>query len=411
MSELSSRASAEIELVNEHGTNNYGPLPVVLAEGKGAWVTDVDGKRYLDAVMAYSAANFGHSNDKFIDIACAQMRKLDVTSRAFYATGFGEFAEAITKLSGLDRVLMMNTGAEANETAIKAARKWGYKVKGVAADQAKIIVMHGNFHGRTTTIMSFSDDENARDGFGPFTPGFVKVPFGDADAIEAAIDDNTVAVLLEPIQGEGGVVVPPEGYLKRVREITQRANVLMICDEVQTGMGRTGTPFRFQAEGILPDMVTCAKSLSAGLYPVSAVLGSDEVMSVFTPGTHGSTFGGNPVATALGKAVCDELATGRWQAHAEELHPVLFDGLRALLGRGLTEVRGVALWAGVDIDLAIGTAAEVVAELIERGILIKNTRPQSIRVALPIVVSREELELFVREFTAVIERRWNERQA
>lgn len=250
---------------------------------------------------------------------------------------------------------MMNTGAEANETAIKAARKWGYKVKGVAADQAKIIVMHGNFHGRTTTIMSFSDDENARDGFGPFTPGFVKVPFGDADAIEVAIDDNTVAVLLEPIQGEGGVVVPPEGYLKRVREITQRNNVLMICDEVQTGMGRTGTPFRFQVEGILPDIVTCAKSLSAGLYPVSAVLGSNEVMAVFTPGTHGSTFGGNPVATALGKAVCDELATGKWQAHAEELHPVLFDGLRALLGRGLTEVRGVALWAGVDIDPTAGT--------------------------------------------------------
>ncbi|RRJ85964.1 ornithine--oxo-acid transaminase [Gulosibacter macacae] len=410
MTELSQRARAEIDTAARYGTSNYNPMPLVLVEGKGAWVTDVDGKRYLDAVSAFSATNFGHANEQFIEVAIGQMRKLELTSRSVHAEGFGKFAEAITKLSGMDRVLMMNTGAEANETAIKAARKWGYKVKGIPENQAKIIAMHGNFHGRTTTIMSFSDDENARDGFGPFTPGFELVNYNDIEALEAAIDDNTAAVILEPIQGEGGVIVPDEGYLKAVRELTRERNVLMICDEVQTGMGRTGTTFRFQAEEILPDLVTVAKSLSAGLVPVSAVLGSNEVMAVFTPGTHGSTFGGNPVAVALATAVCEELATGKWQQQNQELHPVLFDGLRALVGRGLTDVRGAGLWVGVDIDPAIGTAPDVVNDLIERGVLIKNTRPQSIRIALPIIANREEIELLVREMTAVIEARWAARE-
>ena len=405
MTELSARAAAEIETAAKYGTANYAPLPVVLAEGSGSWVVDVDGNKYLDAVSAYSATNFGHANERFIEVAIGQMRRLENVSRALHAEGFGAFAKAITELSGLDRVLVMNTGAEANETAIKAARKWGYKVKGVPEGQAKIIAMHGNFHGRTTTIMSFSDDENARDGFGPFTPGFELVDYNDVEALEAAIDENTVAVLLEPIQGESGVRVPDEGYLRAVRELTQRRGVLMICDEVQTGMGRTGTSFRFQAEGIVPDLVTVAKSLGAGLIPISAVLGSDEVMAVFTPGTHGSTFGGNPVAVAVGKAVCDELATGRWQESNAELHPVLFEPLRALVGRGLTEVRGAGLWAGVDIDPAIGTAPEICEDLLARGVLTKNVRPQTIRLALPITASRDEVELLAREFVAVIEER------
>lgn len=410
MTELSARAQREIDTAAKYGTANYGPLPVVLERGKGSWVWDVDGKQYLDAVSAYSATNFGHANEQFIKVATEQMGRLEIVSRAFHAEGFGAFAEAITALSGLDRVLCMNTGAEANETAIKAARKWGYKVKGVPEGQAKIIAMHGNFHGRTTTIMSFSDDANARDGFGPFTPGFELVDYNDIDALRTAIDDTTVAVILEPIQGEGGVRIPDAGYLKAVRELTRERNVLMICDEVQTGMGRTGTTFRYQAEGILPDLVTTAKSLSAGLYPVSAVLGRAEVMDVFTPGTHGSTFGGNPVAVALGKAVCDELATGTWQTSNAELHPLLADGFGALVGRGLTDVRCVGLWTGVDIDPAIGTAPEIVNELIERGVLIKNVRPQTIRMALPITANRDEVELLVREFTAVVERRWDARE-
>ena len=402
MTALSARAAAEISTAAKYGTANYAPLPVVLAEGKGSWVVDVDGNRYLDAVSAYSATNFGHANEQFIEVAIDQMRRLEIVSRALHAEGFGAFAKAITELSGLDRVLVMNTGAEANETAIKAARKWGYKVKGVPEGQAKIIAMHGNFHGRTTTIMSFSDDENARDGFGPFTPGFEVVDYNDIAALEAAIDENTVAVLLEPIQGEAGVRVPDEGYLRAVREVTERNNVLMICDEVQTGMGRTGTTFRFQAEGILPDLVTTAKSLGAGLIPISAVLGRDEVMAVFTPGTHGSTFGGNPVAVAIGKAVCDLLATGELQAANQELHPVLFEPLRALVGRGLVEVRGAGRWAGIDIDPAIGTAPEICEDLLARGVLAKNVRPHTIRLALPITATRDEVELLARELGAVV---------
>ncbi|SJM55149.1 ornithine--oxo-acid transaminase [Gulosibacter sp. 10] len=403
---VSQRAQTEIGKVRDYSANNYAPLPLVVESAKGAWITDVDGKRYLDCLSAFSSTTFGHAYEPFLEVLRAQTEKISIASRAVYVEGFGDFAESLAKLAGKEMILAMNTGAEANETAIKIARKWGYRVKGVEEGKAKIIGAEGNFHGRTTTMISLSNDEKARADYGPFTPGFELVPFNDAEAIRAAIDEHTVAVILEPIQGEAGVSVPDEGYLQAVREITREHDVLLILDEVQTGFGRTGTTFRFEAEGVDPDLITVAKALGGGIMPVSAVIGDEDVMGVLTPGTHGSTFGGNPLAAAIGKAVVDELATGRWQRHSQELHPVLFDGLRALEGRGVTAVRGAGLWAGVDINPAIGTAHDVCMDLIERGILAKDAKPATLRLAPPFVVTREEIDLLVREFTAAIEARW-----
>ena len=407
---VSPRANDEITKVKGHSANNYAPLDLVLDSAEGAWITDVDGKRYLDCLSAYSATTFGHAYPKFIEVLREQTSKISIASRAVYVEGFGDFAEALANLAGKDMILAMNTGAEANETAIKIARKWGYRVKGVPADQAKIIGAEGNFHGRTTTMISLSDDELARADYGPFTPGFELVPYNDAEAIRNAIDENTVAVILEPIQGEAGIAVPDEGYLAQVREITREHNVLLILDEVQTGMGRTGTTFRFQAEGIEPDLITTAKALGGGILPVSAVIGNKDVLGVLEPGTHGSTFGGNPLAAAIGKAVVDELATGKWQQNSQDLHPVLFEPLRALLGRGVTEVRGAGLWAGVDIDPKIGSAHDVCEDLLEKGILAKDTRGKTVRLAPPFIVSREEVEQITRAFTEVIDARWQAAQ-
>ncbi len=392
-----------IALENEHAAHNYHPLPVVVATGDGAWVTDVDGKRYLDCLAAYSAVNFGHSNPVLLDAARAQLGRITLTSRAFHNDQLGPFVTALAKLAGKDMVLPMNTGAEAVESAVKVARAWGYRVKGVAAGMANIIVAGENFHGRTTTIISFSDDESARTDFGPFTPGFRTVPYGDAAALEAAIDENTVAVLLEPIQGEAGIVVPPADYLPAVREITTRHNVLFIADEIQSGLGRTGATFACDLVGVVPDLYLLGKALGGGIVPVSAVVGDTDVLGVLRPGEHGSTFGGNPLAAAVGLAVVELLSTGEYQERARVLGARLHDGLLGLVGHGVVAVRGAGLWAGIDIDPALASGRAVCEALLERGVLAKDTHGSTVRLAPPIVVSADDIDWAVAQLAAVLE--------
>jgi len=347
--------------------NNYHPLAVVIAEGHGAWVTDVEGKRYLDALAGYSALNFGHGHPVLLAAAQAQLARVTLTSRAFHNDQLGPFCRDLAALCGMDLVLPMNTGAEAVETAIKVARKWGYDVKGVPDGLANIIVADGNFHGRTTTIVSFSTDEGARAGFGPFTPGFTIVPYGDAEALRAAVTPHTVAVLIEPIQGEGGVVIPPADYLPAVRALCTEQNVLFIADEIQSGLGRTGTTFACELEGVAPDMYILGKALGGGIVPVSAVVSSHEILGVIRPGNHGSTFGGNPLAAAVGRAVVTMLATGEYQARAKVLGEQLRRRLEALVGHGVLTVRTRGLWAGVDIDPALMTGREMCERLMAKG--------------------------------------------
>ena len=387
---------------NEHTAHNYHPLPVVIASGDGAWVTDITGKRYLDCLAAYSAVNFGHSNPVLLDAARAQLGRITLTSRAFHNDQLGPFVTALAKLAGKDMVLPMNTGAEAVESGIKVARAWGYRVKGVAADQANIIVAAGNFHGRTTTIISFSDDDSARADFGPFTPGFRTVPYGDAAALEAAIDENTVAVLLEPIQGEAGIVVPPADYLPRVREISSRHNVLFIADEIQSGLGRTGATFAADLVGVVPDLYLLGKALGGGIVPVSAVVGNADILGVLRPGEHGSTFGGNPLAAAVGLAVVTLLATGEYQQRARELGGHLHERLLGLVGHGVLAVRGAGLWAGIDIDPALASGRAVSEALLKRGVLAKDTHGSTIRLAPPLVVSAGDLDWAVDQLAAVL---------
>lgn len=396
------RTTAEIDRVERHAAHNYHPLPVVVAEASGARVTDVDGRSYLDCLAAYSAVNFGHGNPRLIAAAKAQLDRVTLTSRAFHSATLGPFVEELAQLAGKDMVLPMNTGAEAVESGIKVARRWAYRVKGVPADQAQIIVAEGNFHGRTTTIVSFSDDPDARADFGPFTPGFVHVPYGDADAIAAAITPNTAAVLLEPIQGEAGVLIPPDDYLPRVREITDAANVLMIADEIQSGLGRTGETFRCDAVGVVPDMYLLGKALGGGIVPVSAVVADSDVLGVLTPGSHGSTFGGNPLAAAVGLEVVRMLADGTLQARARELGERLQRGLDKLVGHGVTEVRRAGLWAGIDINPAVGTARDVCLRLMDAGVLAKDTHGQTVRLAPPIVIDEDDIDLLIERFGAAV---------
>ncbi|CAN5345670.1 ornithine--oxo-acid transaminase [soil metagenome] len=382
--------------------HNYHPLDVVVESGEGAWVTDVTGRRYLDCLAAYSAVNFGHGHPGLIAAAKAQLDRITLTSRAFHNDRLGPFAEALAKLAGKDMVLPMNTGAEAVESAIKVARAWGYRVKGVPAGKATIIVADGNFHGRTTTIISFSNDEQARADFGPFTPGFVSVPYGDAAALEAAIDENTVAVLLEPIQGEAGIVVPPAEYLPAVRALTSKHNVLFIADEIQSGLGRTGSTFACDLLGVVPDLYLLGKALGGGIVPVSAVVGNSDILGVLQPGEHGSTFGGNPLASAVGLAVVELLATGEMQERARMLGERLQASLRLPIGHGVVAVRGAGLWAGVDIDPALATGRRVCELLAERGVLAKDTHGSTIRFAPPIVVAPEDLDWAVDQLEAVL---------
>jgi ornithine--oxo-acid transaminase len=391
-----------ISLAEQWIAANYHPLPVVISHAEGAWVTDVEGRRYLDALAGYSALNFGHLHPALIDAAKAQLERLTLTSRAFHSDQLGPFCRDLAALAGKELVLPMNTGAEAVETAIKTARKWGYLVKGVPDGHARIIVMGGNFHGRTTTIISFSDDPVARDHYGPYTPGFDRVPYGDADALEAAITDDTVAVLLEPIQGEGGVVLPPEGFLRRVREITSRHHVLLLADEIQSGLGRTGTTFACDLEDVVPDMYILGKALGGGIVPVSAVVANRDVLGVIRPGSHGSTFGGNPLGAAVGIAVVRLLSTGEYQQRAAQLGKVLADGLARLVGHGVKDVRVRGLWAGVDIDPALMTGREACERLLDQGVLVKDTHGSTIRLAPPLVIEESEVNLLVDRFAEIL---------
>ncbi len=398
-------AVAEAERWTAH---NYHPLPVVVADADGAWVTDVDGKRYLDCLAGYSALNFGHRHPALVDSARKQLEHVTLTSRAFLHDQFGPFCRALAELCNmtepLDKTmtLPMNTGAEAVETAIKVSRKWGYKVKGVPDGQATIIVAADNFHGRTTTIISFSTDPDAKADYGPYTPGFRIVPYGDLDAMRAAIDETTVAVLIEPIQGEAGVLVPPLGYLPGVRELCTQSNVLFLADEIQSGLGRTGETFACDHEGAVPDMYVLGKALGGGIIPVSAVVSRADVLGVLRPGEHGSTFGGNPLACAVGIAVVDLLRTGEFQERAREVGAVLHSRLNGLIGKGITAVRGRGLWAGVDIDPALMTGREACERLMVAGVLAKDTHGSTIRLAPPLVVTEDEINFAVDRLAEVL---------
>ena len=404
MTETLSRSARQIKLTETFAAHNYDPLPVVASHGDGSWVTDVDGRRYLDCLAAYSALNFGHRHPALIEAARAQLDRLTLTSRAFYNDQLGPFCRDLAALAGMECVLPMNTGAEAVETAIKVARRWGYDVKGVPEEDAQIVVMTNNFHGRTTTVISFSNDHTARRGFGPFTPGFVAVPFGDAQALAGAITPRTVAVLLEPVQGEAGVFVPPPGYLVAVRRICTDNRVLFLADEIQSGLGRCGTTFACQREDVVPDVYMLGKALGGGIVPVSAVLSRNDVMGVITPGSHGSTFGGNPLAVAVGHAVVGLLETGEFQERARVLGERLRSRLEPLVGsRGVTEVRTVGLWAGVDLDPAVLSGRQAADGLAQRGVLAKETHDVTIRFAPPLVITEEELDWMLDQFEAVLD--------
>ncbi|WP_330316929.1 ornithine--oxo-acid transaminase [Streptomyces platensis] len=393
-----------IAAAEAHSAHNYHPLPVVVATAEGAWVTDVEGRRYLDMLAGYSALNFGHGNRRLLDAAKAQLERVTLTSRAFHHDRFADFCTQLAELCGMELVLPMNTGAEAVETAVKTARKWGYKIKGVPDGRAKIIVADNNFHGRTTTIVSFSTDPEARADFGPYTPGFEIVPYGDLAALEAAVDADTVAVLLEPIQGEAGVLVPPPGYLAGVRELTRSRNVLFIADEIQSGLGRTGRTFACEHEGVVPDMYVLGKALGGGVVPVSAVVSSREVLGVFAPGEHGSTFGGNPLACAVALEVIAMLRTGEFQQQAMELGEHLHSELGLLVGGGAVDaVRSRGLWAGVDINPSRGTGRQISEQLMARGVLVKDTHGSTIRIAPPLVISKEDLDWGLDQLRGVLE--------
>ncbi len=391
-----------ITLENIYAAANYRPLPVVLARGEGVWLWDDAGRRYLDMMSAYSAVSFGHANPVLLRALTQQAARLAVTSRAFHTDRLGPFLARICEVTGLDQALPMNTGAEAVETAIKAARKWAYKVKGVAHDRAEIIVCDGNFAGRTTTIVGFSSEAQYRDGFGPFAGGFVPVPFGVYDALAAAITPNTAAFLVEPVQGEAGIVVPPAGYLAHCAALCRKHNVLLICDEVQTGMGRTGANFAFQHEGILPDGVTLGKALGGGFLPVSAFVAKRELMGVFRPGDHGSTFGGNPLGAAVGLAAIDYLVDNKLAARAAEMGDYLLRKLRELDSPLITDVRGKGLFIGVEVDAKQVTARAVCESLLARGVLSKDTHGTVIRFAPPLTIRREELDLAVMALKAAL---------
>jgi ornithine--oxo-acid transaminase len=391
-----------IELTEHYAAHNYHPLPVVLAEGHGAWVTDVDGKRYLDCLAGYSALNFGHGHPRLLARAHEQLDKLTLTSRAFFNDQLGPFARDLAALTGKDLILPMNSGAEAVETSIKVSRRWGYMVKGVAEAQASIVVMEGNFHGRTTTIVSFSNDTEATTGYAPYTPGFRMVPYGDIAAVRAAIDETTVAVLLEPIQGEGGVIVPPEGFLREVRELCTETNVLMVADEIQSGLGRSGTTFACDHEGVVPDIYVLGKALGGGIYPVSAIAADHAVLDVITPGSHGSTFGGNPLAAAIGREVVAMLQTGEFQAAAVRLGARLETGLAPLVGHGFDAVRIRGLWCGIDITAGVATGRQVTEALLAQGVLAKEAHGQTVRLAPPLVATEDDIDTLVEAFLTVM---------
>ena len=391
-----------IELEERYGAHNYHPLDVVVSRGEGVWVWDVEGKKYLDFLAAYSAVNQGHCHPEIVNAAIGQARQVTLTSRAFRNDQLGPFYQEFCELTGFERFLPMNTGAEAVETALKTARKWAYKVKGVPEGKAEIIAFANNFHGRTITIVSFSTEELYRSGFGPFTPGFKVLPYGDAEAVAAAMNPNVAAVLIEPIQGEAGIIMPPAGYLKRLREITQENNCLLMMDEIQSGLGRTGKMFAYEHEGIRPDVVIVGKALSGGFYPVSGILADDAVMGVFQPGEHGSTYGGNPMAAAVGRAAIRALVQDRMVENSAEMGAYFLESLRKIQSRHVKEIRGKGLWIGIELHQAAGGARRFCEALQHEGLLCKETHDHVIRIAPPLIIKKEEIDWAVEQLKLVL---------
>ena len=395
-------ALEHINLAERHSARNYLPLPVVLAKGDGVWVEDVEGKRYLDMLSSYSALNQGHRHPKVLKAMREQMDRLCLTSRAFHHDTFGPFCETITRVAGMEQVLLMNTGAEAVETAIKLARRWGYTKKGVAAGKAEIIVCANNFHGRTTTIVGFSSEKLYNDGFGPFTPGFKSIPYGDVDALRAAITPDTVAFMVEPIQGEAGIIVPPEGYIAAAKKVCAEQNVLLMADEIQTGFGRTGRLFCCEYDRVKPDVLIVGKALGGGCFPVSGALASKELMSVFTPGNHGSTFGGNPLACAVGKVAVEVVVEEKLPENSCNMGEYLRTGLARLNSPHIAEIRGRGLLIGVEIKKSSGPARPFCERLMQLGILAKETHGTVIRLAPPLIITRQEMDWALERLAQVL---------
>jgi len=391
-----------IDLENEFGAHNYEPLDIVLARGQGVWVWDVDGNKYLDMLASYSALNQGHCHPRILNALIEQAKKLTLVSRAFRSDQLGPFYKEICEMTHSHSVLPMNSGAEAVETALKAARKWGYQIKEIPDDMAEIIVCANNFHGRTITIVGFSTEKQYKEGFGPFTPGFITIPFGDADALEWAITPNTVAFLVEPIQGEGGIIVPPSGYLKKVREICDRHNVLLILDEIQTGLGRTGKLFAEEHEGIESDLTLIGKALSGGFYPISAVLSNKEALSIFQPGDHGSTFGGNPLACAVAREALRVIEEENLIEKSLFMGHYLKESIRNILSPYVKEVRGMGLLIGVELKKSAGGARKFCEALMGKGILCKETHKHVIRFAPPLTITKEELDWALERIESVL---------
>ncbi len=391
-----------IRLAETYSAHNYHPLPVVLSSGKGVWVWDVEGRKYMDMLSSYSALNQGHLHPRIVDAAKEQIERLTLTSRAFHNDRFGPFCEMLCKLTSQESVLLMNTGAEAVETAIKAARKWGYKVKGVNPDKAEIIVCENNFHGRTTTIVGFSSEFQYRDGFGPFGPGFKMIPYGDADALEKAITEDTVGFLVEPIQGEAGIIIPKQGYISKAAEICRSKNVLLMLDEIQTGLGRTGKLFCYEYENVKPDILIVGKALGGGMYPVSGILARREIMDVFTPGDHGSTFGGNPLACAIGMAALQVIIDENLPENAAKMGDYFIKRLQSIDSLHIKEIRGKGLLIGVEIKKSSGTARPFCEKLMELGVLAKETHHQVIRFAPPLVITKDEIDWAIERIAKVL---------
>lgn len=398
------RTSTEdfVELENKYGAHNYHPLDVVIERAEGCWVYDVEGKKYLDCLAAYSAVNQGHCHPEITKAAVEQLGKVTLTSRAFRNEQLPLLYEQLHKMTGFDMTLPMNSGAEAVETAVKTARKWGYKIKGIPDGKAEIIVCANNFHGRTVTVVSFSSDEQYRDGFGPFTPGFKIIPYGDIQALRQAMTPNTCAFLVEPIQGEAGIIIPPAGFLKEAAELCKKNNVLLMCDEIQSGLGRTGKLFAYMHEEIRPDVLIVGKALAGGFYPVSAVLSSKEILGVFQPGDHGSTFGGNPLGCAVARAALRVLIDGRMVERSAELGAYFIEKLRAIKSPEICDVRGRGLWIGIEMK---GKARPYCEALKELGILCKETHDHVIRIAPPLIITKDEIDWAAARIRQVIEKR------
>ena len=402
LQQTTSRAQELTAIEERYGAHNYHPLDVVIARGEGVWVWDTEGRRYMDFLAAYSAVNQGHCHPRILAALMEQAQRVTLTSRAFRNDQLGPLYRQLSELTGYAKSLPMNTGAEAVETAVKAARKWAYTVKGVPDGEAEILVFANNFHGRTTTIVGFSTEPQYRDGFGPFTPGFRVLPYGDAAAVEAAMHERVAAVLVEPIQGEGGIIIPPEGYLRRLREITTRHRALLMVDEIQSGLGRTGKLFAFEHEGIRPDVVIVGKALSGGFYPVSAILADDEVMGVFKPGDHGSTYGGNPLAAAVAQAALSALVDEGMVENSARLGEYFLERLRRIESPWVREVRGKGLWIGIELRPEAGGARRFCEALMREGLLCKETHDHVIRIAPPLVIDQAGIDWALERLAKVL---------